>query len=60
MPPKERKVGLKFYGEKGSGKVPFTQDLGYHLINFFNVHQQPIFIIIFRNFKRLLAQWMKS
>jgi hypothetical protein len=42
------------------GKVPFTQDLGYHLINFFNVHQQPIFIIIFRNFKRLLAQWMKS
>jgi hypothetical protein len=34
MPRKERKVGLKFLGEKGSGKVPFTPDLGYHLIIF--------------------------
>jgi hypothetical protein len=34
MPQKERKVGLKFFGEKGSGKVPFTQDLGYPLIIF--------------------------
>jgi hypothetical protein len=53
MPQKERKVGLKFLGEKGSVKVPFTQDLGYHIIIFLMfINNQFLFLFLFfENFK---------